>query len=136
MLVAEADQVVRYDYCQEAWEEPDGAIGFWMSQMPEPNATRVSWAPNDVMLDYFQRLATDTSKQDVRYVLALLMVRRRVLRLEETEVPRPGLELLTLYCSRNETEYKVPVVDPSQQRIQEIQQELAELLFTDAGPNR
>ena len=134
VLVSEGSQVVRYDYCEEAWEAPpEGTIGFWKSQMPEPNATRINWAPNDVMLDYFQRLETDAAKQDVRYVLALLMIRRRVLRLEDTENVDPGGEVMVLYCSRNETEYKVAVVSPGQERIQEIQQELAQLLFADAA---
>ena len=133
VLVSEGSQVVRYDYGEEAWQgPPEGCIGFWKSRMPEPNSTRISWAPNDVMLDYFQQLEEDVAKQDIRYVLALLMIRRRLLRLEETRAIDAGGELMVLYCPRNETEYKLNVVTPGKERIQEIQQELGQLLFAHA----
>ena len=80
VLMAEGAEVVRYDYSLEAWDQPpENAVGWWKSVMPEPNAKKVNWAPNDVMLHYFETLESDASKADVRYVLALLMVRRRIL---------------------------------------------------------
>ena len=100
--------------------------------MPSPNARKVNWAPNDVMMHYFEQLDGQQEKADVRYVLTLLMIRRRVLRLEETETDEQGRETLVVYCSRNENEYKVPVVDPDDQRITDVQNELAQLLFADA----
>ena len=132
VLVSEGSQVVRHDYCEEAWQgPPQESIGFWKSRMPEQNSTRINWAPNDVMLDYFQRLEVDVNKQDIRYVLALLMIRRRVLRLEETRPLETGGEMMVLYCPRTEAEYKLNVVSPNQGRIKEIQQELIQLLFAD-----
>lgn len=134
VLVAEGSEVVRRDFCEEAWEgPPDDAIGCWKSQMAEPNAKKVNWAPNDVMLHYFQQLEGEAEKEDVRYVLTLLMIRRRILRLEEAETDESGRELLIVFCGRNETEYRVPVVSPGDQRSNEIQEELAQLLFADAG---
>jgi hypothetical protein len=133
VLVAEGAEVVRYDYSQAAWEGPPAeAIGWWRSQMPEPNARRANWAPNDVMLDYFQQLEAQPDKADVRYILTLLMVRRRVLRLEDSEVDPDGQEKMVVFCPRNETEYHVSVVSPGKARAKEIQDELARLLFADA----
>ena len=68
---------------------------------------------------------------DMCYVLALLLVRRRVVRLEETEHDPTGHELSVLYCPRRETTYRVPTVIPSDERAAAIQQELAELLFAN-----
>lgn len=134
VLVAEAAEVVRYDYSEEAWDgPPDDAIGCWKSQMPEPNARKVNWAPNDVMLHYFQQLEGQDDKEDVRYILTLLMIRRRILRLEETETDPTGREFMMVFCPRNETEYRVPVVTPGRERAQEIQEELVQLLFADAA---
>ncbi len=134
VLVAEGAEVVRYDYSQEAWDEPpENTVGWWKSQMPEPNAKKVNWAPNDVMLHYFVELENDPTKADVRYVLALLMVRRRIVRLEETETDEAGNEQLVLYCPKNETDYRVAVLDPSPERAAEIQDELSKLLYADAA---
>ena len=134
MLVSEGAAVVRYDYSQEAWDKPpDGALGWWKCRMPEPNAKKVQWAPNDVMLHYFEELESDATRADMRYVLALLMVRRRIVRLEDTETDEAGHERLVLYCPKNETDYKVTVLDPSPERAAEIQNELSKLLYADAA---
>jgi hypothetical protein len=134
VLVSEGAEIVRYDYCQAAWDgPPDEAIGWWRSQMPEANARRANWAPNDVMLDYFLELEAQPGKEDVRYILTLLMIRRRVLRLEDSELDENGVEKMVVFCPRNETEYHVPVVSPGPERAKEIQDELARLLFADAA---
>jgi hypothetical protein len=39
---------------------------------------------------------------------------------------------MVLYCPRREAEYRVPATPPSDERVAEIQQELARLLFADA----
>ena len=132
-LVAEGSGVVRYDYSKGAWESPpDNVLGWWKSRMPEPNAKKVNWAPNDVMLHYFEQLADDPANLDVRYVLALLMIRRRVVRLEETRHDGAGGEQMVLYCPKNENEYVIPVAEPIGTRVQEIQSALSRLLFADA----
>jgi hypothetical protein len=132
-LVVEGAEVVRYDFAEEAWEgPPDGALGWWKSRVPARENRRAHWAPNDVMLDLFDRWAEDPEKQDIRYVLTLLLVRRRVLRLEETQQDEEGQESLVIYCPRREATYTVPSVDPSEPRIEEIQENLTQLLT--AGP--
>lgn len=134
VLLPEGGEVVRYDYAVDTWQgPPEKAIGWWKSHMPDRNANRLHWAPNDVMLHYFVELGNNNEEQDVRYVLALLMVRRRILRVEETEEDEEGDETMILYCPRNETEYRVAVVEPAGDRIREIQDELAALLFAKAG---
>lgn len=134
VLIAEGAELKRYDYSIGAWKgPPDGAIGWWKSQMPDPAAKRLHWAPNDVMLHFFEQLDSQPDKQDMRYVLALLLVRRRVMRLEEREHDERGGEVLVLYCPRREKTYRVAAVAPDQARIDEIQEELAKLLFAKAG---
>ena len=133
VLVSEGAAVVRYDYAEEAWEgAPEDALGWWKSQMPEPNANKVHWAPNDVMLHYFEQLEGNEDKVDERYVLSLLLIRRRVVRLEETEEDESGRQIMILYCPKNEREYRVNVESPQGERVEEIQKELAALLFADA----
>jgi hypothetical protein len=134
VLMTEGAEIVRYDYAEDAWEgAPEEALGWWKSRMPEPNANRLHWAPNDVMLHYFEELESQEDKLDVRYVLSLLLIRRRVVRLEDTETDDAGREVMVLYCPKKESEHRAVVASPSGERIQEIQQELAGLLFADAA---
>ncbi|MFW6170740.1 MAG: hypothetical protein ACODAD_09640 [Planctomycetota bacterium] len=131
-LVAEGPKVTRQDFSEQAWNGPrEGTIGWWKSQVPDRQASTVHWAPNDVILHYFEQLAEDPEKTDTRYVLALLMIRRRIVRQENTEADDQHGEVFVLYCPRNEREYRVPVVVPPKPRIEEIQNELADLLFAD-----
>ena len=133
-LVAEGSEVVRRDYAADAWQGPsEGVLGWWKSQMPERTAKKLHWAPNDVMLELLETLETQPDKKDMRYVLGLLLVRRRVVRLEDTEQDDQGREVSVLYCPRREATYRVETTMPSDERIAEIQQELGQLLFADAG---
>jgi len=133
-LFSEGSSLVRRDYAKEAWPgPPEGALGWWKSQIPSPNARRVHWAPNDVMLHCFEELENQPDRWDMRYVLALLLVRRRVMRNEDEERDADGRQVMVLYCPRREATYRVPVVLPDEARIQAIQDELARLLFSRAA---
>lgn len=128
-LVAEGG-LVRREFSREAWQgPPEKAVGWWKSQMPGADAKRIHWAPNDVMLRLFEQLEGQPEKQDMRYVLALLLVRRRVMRLDETERDQQGREMLVLYCPRRDATYRTPVAVPDEPRVNQIQDELARLLF-------
>ena len=131
VLVPDGAAVVRRDYSAEAWPgPPENAIGWWKTTIVDPNAGRPHWAPNDVMLNYFESLLDDPAAADARYVLALLLVRRRVLRVESHEQDDVGRPALLLYSARNESQYRVSELLPSPERAAAIQQQLAELLQT------
>jgi len=140
ILVVEGPDVVRYDYGEQAWEgPPENILGWWKSQMPDPTARKLHWAPNDVMLHYFEQLTEKTDNQDTRYVLALLLLRRRVLRMEESPVEPAeesvdnSKETMSFFCPRNEKQYQINIVYPNADRVEQIQEELARLLFAKAG---
>jgi hypothetical protein len=129
VLFAEGAELKRSDYAAEAWHgPPEGSIGCWKSQMPGQHPRRNHWAPNDLLLNFFDELAVQPDKQDMRYVLALLLVRRRVMRLEEEQRDEAGHERLVLYCPRRDAQYEVSSMTLDQNRIDEIQQVLAKLL--------
>lgn len=134
VLIPEGSDFKRLDFAADAWSEPpEGTIAWWKSQMPGDGAKRAHWAPNDALLGYFQSLESDPTKADVRYVLALLMVRRRIVRWEHSETDEQGNEVMVMYCPRDEAELRVPVQMPSAERVREIQTELSRLLVTPAA---
>src|SRR4029079_90309 len=132
-LTPEGANVLRRDYGAESWSGPPaGVLGWWKSHMPARDARRMHWAPNDVMLDLLESLESQHDKQDMRYVLSLLLVRRRVLRLEGTDHDPQLGEVSVLYCPRREVTYRVTTNIPGEERAAEIQEELARLLFAGA----
>jgi hypothetical protein len=139
VLEVSGADVVRKDYAASAWQGPPAeAFGWWKTRVPEPHVKRVKLAPNEVLLGLFDELAEHPHSEDMRYVLALLLVRRRVLRLDGPALPaaKPtaagGVQMMTLFCPVREASYEVPVALPSDARIDEIQQQLGELLVSGA----
>ena len=133
VLVTEKRDVRRHDYAAEAWPgPPEAALAWWKSRMPTREAKKGQLAPNEVLLQLFAELERVPDKTDMRYVLALLLVRRRVLREEDVEREESGGEVLVLYSPREEANYRVAVNVPNDQRTDEIQAELARLLYAQA----
>lgn len=135
-------EVIRKDFSSAAWTDPPReAFAWWRTRIPEPAAKKIKLAPNDVLLELFDQLADDPTHCDMRYVLALLLVRRRVFRLEapaeaftagnDTDGATPN-DVMSVYCSKRETSYEVPAVMPDSARIDEIQQQLSDLLIAGA----
>ena len=54
----------------------------------------------------------------MRYVLTLMLIRRRLMRLEDTTTEN-GVETMTLYCARDEQTYRVPTVVPAVKPVHE-----------------
>jgi hypothetical protein len=129
VLMAEGAELKRLDYSAEVWKGPPAeSIGSWKSQIPDRTTARKHWAPNDVMLNFWDELADQPDARDMRYVLTLLLIRRRVFRLEEEKRDAESGEQLVVYCPRRDATYEVPAVVPEAERIEAIQKQLAELL--------
>jgi hypothetical protein len=134
--------VVRRDFSPDGWTgAPDDAIGWWKSRIPEPTAKKIKLAPNDVLLELFESLADRPEQSDLRYVLALLLIRRRVLRVDIADgnvgptqpvAEENTLPTMLVYCPKREAIFEVQVDMPSGERVDEIQQQLSELLIADA----
>lgn len=137
VLESAGAEIVRKDFCREAWNGPsEGAIGWWKWRVPETAAKKIKLAPNDVLLELYDRLANEQEQDDMRYVLTLLLVRRRVFRLEMLEDAfesrGTSMDVLHVYCPKREANYEVAAVIPSEERIEKIQRQLSELLVAGA----
>lgn len=135
VLVPQGGTVTRLDYSREAWTgPPDQAIGWWQARVPDQHAPRIQWAPNTVMLQYFEQLIATPDQQGAAYVLALLLIRRRILRQEEVETDDQGQEWLKVFSPRSETHYRIPAVLPEPEQAQRIQDTIVNLLQRGETP--
>jgi hypothetical protein len=143
VLEVQGAEVVRSDFSREGWQGPGtSAMSWWITQVPLPTAKRIKLAPNDVLLELFDELADQPAQQDMRYVLSLLLIRRRVLRVDlaseqinDASIPvntATSSDSLVVYCPKRNTTYIVPVFVPSPSRIDEIQRQLSQLLIAGA----
>ena len=120
-------ELLRLDFSLEAWKKPaDGCLGWWRSKMPAVADKKVKLAPNDILLNLFDSLADQDDKKEMRYVLTLLLIRRRLFRLEKGA----ETDLITVYCPKRDMLYSVPVATPEPDAEQKIQETLVSLLFS------
>ena len=82
--------LARLDFSEQGWESPQrpkGVIAFWRAVVPAPNEKRRGFVDDQTLLDLFERLGSDERPHRVRFrfVLMLLLVRKRLLRVVGTE---------------------------------------------------
>ena len=86
-----------------------------------------------MLLDVLEELEGRAGEEPLRYLLALQLVRRRVLKpIDETGSPANHTELV-LSCRRRDREYRVRTVPPQEIATAEVETRLAALLWSGAA---
>jgi hypothetical protein len=109
VLLDEGGKFVRRDYGPESWQgPPEGAFSFWAGRVPTAQGRRRLAFDDDLLMDCFLRLQDQTEpvRLKLRYVMGLLLWRRRRLQFEETR-QEGGVEVLVLRCGRTGTRHRV-----------------------------
>ncbi len=135
VLIDENGDIKRRDYSVAGWsqlENRNDFLGVWTGKIAPVNDKRLKLAPNDILLELFDELADQPDKMDIRYILALLLIRRHIFRYEREEKVENEADsaILQVYSPRKEMVYSVPVVPLDDQRIEEVQEYLASLLYS------
>jgi hypothetical protein len=131
-LFDEAGKFVRKDYSTEAWQgPPEGAFSFWQGRISADRdpARRKLVFDDEMLMDCFLRLQNEEQPARVRfrYVLALLLMRRRRLRFEEAAVT-DGREVLSLRCVRTGARHRVVNPGLTEEEIGAVQDEVLHTL--------
>ena len=138
-LFEENGELQRRDLCAEAFAStprPENALAWWSSRLPNDAEKKEKLAPNDALLDLFESLANRPDEAALRYVLALLLTRRRVLRFEREEIeladdlsaraaPAPSI---VFFSPRRDASYVVPVVELNADEIAVVETRLLSLV--------
>lgn len=129
VLVPQGDGWKREDYAVSAWQgPPEGATAWWKSQIPTRESTRARLAPTEVLIEFFEDLVERQGKPEMLYLLSLLLLRRRVLRLDDQVQDDEGNEWSELVNLRNDNTYRVRVVSLDGEELTRAQAELEQLM--------
>ncbi|MCA9178586.1 MAG: hypothetical protein KDB14_29195 [Planctomycetales bacterium] len=130
-LVRDGADLVRLDYAEAAWQgPPSGAVGSWKSRMPSAQAKQVKLAPNEVLLELLSELEGATEKRELRFLLALMLLRRRVVTLVEPR-PEDGPEWMVVQSGKDDP-LRIEVAEPaSAAHAEQLQEEFAQLLYAE-----
>jgi hypothetical protein len=129
-LLEEGHQLLRRDYSQEAWRgPPDGAFSFWTGKVPPAQDAARPRFDDDLLEECFHRLdgQTDPGRVNFRYVVALLLIRRRRYKLEET-VTEDGVEQMVVRCLKTGARYRVVNPRLGEAEMLEVQDEVFQVL--------
>lgn len=136
-LVREEGNLVRRDWSHEAWvSPPDGTLAWWRSVVPEQIDQRAALAPVEVLLDTLESLADQPEEASLRYLLALQLLRRKVLRFAESrgegeaDASCDTGEVVSLACRRRDCEYQVMAILPEAEEYAALEDRLASLLWS------
>ena len=132
VLIEENDgETKRLDIAAEHWTgPPQHCVGWWRTSNPETSDKKIKLAPNDILLDLFEQFSADLTKPEMRYVLALLLIRRRLFRYErEEETDETGEKTLVVYSIKQNMNYEIPVVHLTSGQLEDVQTQLASLLY-------
>jgi hypothetical protein len=134
VLKDEDGQFVRTDYAADAWPGPPaGAVAWWAGRVPEAGRAAKPVINDDLLVDCFEHLAgtTDPARQRFRYVVALLLMRRRRLKFEDVRQADGGTHVLVVRDAKSGARHEVADPRLSEEEIAAVQAEVFRVLGWD-----
>lgn len=127
--------LVREDLCPKCWDGGEGdAIVFWWFTVYHENRKKTVQMDLASLERLFMELAgrEEEKLRELRYLLCLLLMRKRKLKLKKVKRDKQG-ECLLLRRPRHDEELSVWVYDFTPDRMEELRSSLQELM-DGAGP--
>lgn len=122
----EDESLIRVDVSLDAWDEgerPERLFAFWRATMPSPDAPHNPFLGDDELMAIFEQLtdaADDATEQQVtfRFLLALLLLRKRLLRQDGSRVGKGGRRIMLLR-RKGENREETPAIEVPDPGLQE-----------------
>jgi hypothetical protein len=129
-LVRAAGSLDRVDVSADAWQgPPEDTIAWWRSIYPAAGEAGPILAPVDVLLDALDGLE-DAGDAPLRYLLALQLVRRRVLRIVDESGATQAADEVVFTCRKRGRDYRVRTITAAEAAADGVESRLAALLWS------
>lgn len=131
VLADEDGKFIRKDYAAHAWQgPPTGVVAYWAGRIPASDRPKKPTFNDELLADCFRHLAdtVEPDRQKFRYVVALLLMRRKRLKFEDTRRLPDGTTTLIVRDAKSGERQEV--VDPrlDEAEITAVQDEVFRLL--------
>ena len=131
------DQFAREDYCLTCWDAAAEAVegqsdvfGIWRSRVPRPKEKRKTFVDDEVLIGFLERLegAEEEAKVQFRFVLALILMRKKRLIYERSAPGGDGRDVWTMRLRG--TDSTCEVIDPqlNDEKIADLSHQLGVIL--------
>ena len=132
-LIETEEGLQRRDFCADYWEsqKPD-VFCYWKTRLPEPGEKKQLFVDDQMLMAFFERLEKETEPEKIsfRFVLALILMRKRILKYDET-INKDDKEIwrLRIVGEKHIAEVVNPHLDEEQ--IEQLSSQIGEILHTD-----
>jgi len=132
-LIETEEGLQRRDFCAEYWEsqKPD-VFCHWKTRLPEPGQKKQLFVDDQMLMAFFERLEKETEQEKInfRFVLAMILMRKRILKYDETKtVDDKEIWRLRIVGDKRIVEVINPHLDEEQ--IEQLSSQMGEILQTD-----
>ena len=132
-LVETEEGLQRRDFCAEYWEsqKPD-VFCYWKTKLPEPGQKKQLFVDDQMLMAFFERLENETEQEKVnfRFVLALILMRKRILKYDETKNV-DDREIWRLRVVGDKQIVEVINLHLDEEQIEQLSSQIGEILQAD-----
>lgn len=126
----------REDISADAWTgPPTGAYCHFRTRVPPPDKAKPRmFIDDDLLVNLFLRLKDETEemRQQFRFVLSLILMRKRLVKYEDTRHDGGG-EYWVMRLTSDKSEHEVRNPRLSEEQIGEVHRQLGSILHGEAG---
>ena len=132
-LVQTEDGLQRRDFSADYWEsQKPETYCYWKTRLPQPGQKKQLFVDDQMLMAFFERLEKETEQEKInfRFVLALILMRKRILKYDDTRT-EDGREIWRLRIAGEKQ--IVEVVNPhlNEEQIEQLSSQIGEILQTD-----
>jgi len=132
-LVETPEGLKRQDFCEQYWLQNKPAVYcYWKTKLPDSQEKKQLFVDDEMLMVFFDRLATETEpdKINFRFVLMLVLMRKRRLKYDSTAV-KDGKEIWKLKVTGENRVVEVENPHLDEQQIERLSSQIGEILQVD-----
>lgn len=135
VLFEDGESFRRVDFSLKAWEAPpEGCFCYFKTRVPVREKAKKLLVDNDLLVNFFLRLKDETEpvRLQFRFVLALILMRKRLLRYETSQVEE-GQEIWRMVLAKDQSPHRVVNPRLTDDQIEGVSAQLSAILHGDMG---
>jgi len=132
--LVETDQgLARRDFCADYWQSKKPAVFcYWKTKLPYPDQKKQRFVDDEMLMAFFERLENETEQEKInfRFVLALVLMRKRCLKYDTTRIEE-GKEIWRLRIVGDKSaERRIEVINPhlDEGQIEQLSSQIGQIL--------
>ena len=124
----------REDFCLPCWDaaprEEPATFGVWRSRVPRPQEKKKLLIDDELLISFFERLSgvDSPAKIDFRFVLALVLMRKKLLVYDRMDKLPDGREVWKMHFKGGTQTHEVINPHMDEENIAEVSRHLGEIM--------